>query len=64
MTGWMGTGGSDEAGDDASACPVNPCIIIDTFPFEHSGDTSNSPLDQFDSYDDASDLGEAGSEVV
>ena len=43
---------------------MDPCIIIEAFPFEHSGDTSTSPLDQFDSYDCASDIGEAGPEVV
>ena len=35
-----GYNGADEAGDEGSACPVDPCIMIDAFPFEHSSDTS------------------------
>jgi hypothetical protein len=57
-----GSDGSD--GDEASLCPIDPCIIIDSFPFEHSDDTLSSPLDNFDSYDCAPDLGEAGPEVI
>jgi hypothetical protein len=53
-----------EAGDEGSPCPIEPCIIINSFPFEHSGDTSSSPLDSFDSYSCASELGEAGPEVI
>jgi hypothetical protein len=57
-------GGIEDAADEGPACPVDPCIIIDAFPFVHSSDTSASPLDQFDSYTCAADIGEAGPEVV
>ena len=59
-----GYGDGDWGGDEGSPCPIEPCIIIDSFPFEHSGDTLSSPLDNFDFYDCDSDVGEEGPEVV
>ncbi len=59
-----GGSNSSDAADEGPACPVDPCITIGSFPFQHSGDTSTSPLDHFDSYACATGLGEAGPEVV
>jgi hypothetical protein len=50
--------------DDGWQCPVDPCVVVDGLPFEHSADTSESDLGAFDSYGCAPGVGEAGPEVV
>ena len=50
--------------DSDHECPIDPCVIIEGFPFTHSADTTNSVLGQFDSYSCAPDLGQAGPEIV
>lgn len=54
-------GGDTDAGQP---CPVNPCTVINVFPFVHSDDSSSSPLNSMDSYSCAPSIGEAGPEQV
>lgn len=53
------------SGQDAGPdCPVEPCLVISQLPFTHSDDTSQSPLDSFDSYACQPGTSEAGPEQV
>ncbi len=44
-------------------CPES-VICVDTFPFQHQGDTSISPISSFDAYSCASTTDESGPEVI
>ncbi|HUU03134.1 MAG TPA: hypothetical protein VM425_17000 [Myxococcota bacterium] len=57
-------GDAGDAGDQGPVCPVDPCIVIGAFPYQHSSDTLTAPLDRFDSYACAPNIGEAGPEEV
>jgi hypothetical protein len=53
------------AGHDAGPqCPIDPCAVIGALPYQDSADTSDSPLDGFDSYGCAPSTGERGREKV
>ena len=57
-----------EPDSQPSSEPVEDCpdgvICVNTFPFEHSGDTSLSSLREWDSYDCASATDESGAEIL